>query len=100
MLRLITEDVEANELVERERDEYILASSRAGIGTIVLCRGFVVAYEWAEREKFVDFAKAYVDNEEIDEMVDFDFSHVEVKFIYSYDNYVKFLEDRGVTIND
>jgi len=100
MLRIITETDRQEALVEKEQEEYILASSKSGIGLIVLNKGEVVTHEWKHRDKFVNYAQAFADNEEIDEMVDYDFSFVEVKFVYSYENYVKFLEDRGVTVDD
>lgn len=98
MLRVITETDRQEALVEKEQEEYILSSSRSGIGVIVLNKGEIVKHDWKELDSFVKFAEAYVGDDEIDEMVDYDFSFVEVKFIYSYENYEKFLTDRGVTV--
>ncbi|ALA46662.1 hypothetical protein EYUKI_254 [Bacillus phage Eyuki] len=98
MLRVITETDRQEALVEKEQEEYILESSRSGIGFIALNKGEVLKHSWERRDSFVDYAKAFVDDKEIKERVDDDFSFVEIKFIYSYENYEKFLTDRGVTV--
>ncbi|ANM46179.1 hypothetical protein BELINDA_253 [Bacillus phage Belinda] len=98
MLRVITETDRQEALVEKEQEEYILESSRSGIGTIILNKGEILKHSWERKDSFVDYAQSLVDDKELKEMVDDDFSFVEVKFIYSYENYEKFLTDRGVTV--
>ncbi|AMW62769.1 hypothetical protein DIGNKC_248 [Bacillus phage DIGNKC] len=98
MLRVIVENDRVKTLVEKEQESYLLESSRCGIGTIVLNKGAIIKHNWQDFDSFVKFAQSYVHDKEIDEMVDSDFSFVEVKFVYSYENYEKFLTDRGVTV--
>ncbi len=89
---------EVKGLAEKEQEDYVLASSVEGVGTIVLNKGEVVKHYWGNNSSFVDFSKQYIDDTEIDEMVGGDFSFVEVKFLYSFENYVRFLEERGVSV--
>ncbi|ADH03313.1 gp167 [Bacillus phage W.Ph.] len=90
------EEVEG--LAEKEQEDYVLASSVEGVGTIILNKGEIVKHYWENKNNFVEYSRMFIDDEEIDEMVNFDFSFVEVKFLYSYENYVRFLEERGVFV--
>jgi len=98
MLRIITETDRQEALVEKEQEEYILKSTKSGIGTIILNEGEIVKHGWDRHSEFTHYARAIIEDDELDELVGDDFSFVEVKFIYSYENYEKFLTDRGVTV--
>lgn len=98
MLRIITETDRQEALVEKEQEEYILESTRSGVGTIVLNKGEIVKHNWERRSEFTHYARAIIEDTELYELIGEDFSFVEVKFIYSYENYEKFLTDRGVTV--
>jgi len=91
---------EVEGLAINEQEGYILSSSREGVGTIILNKGEVITHNWSNYDSFVKYAQSYIENEEIDEMVGGDFSFVEVKLVYSYENYFKFLTERGVIVDE